>query len=114
MILRIWHGWTTPENAPHYEGLLRTEIFPGIAAMGVEGYRGVQLLRRDVAAADAPDGEVEVEFATIMTFDSLDAVRTFAGEDYETAYVPESARAVLKRFDTASRHFEVVDQRSYR
>ena len=103
MIVRIWHGWTKPENADVYENLLKTEIFPGIAAKRVEGYRGIQLLRR-------PLGD-EVEFATIMWFDSLEAVKAFAGADYETAYVPEKARRVLARFDTSSQHYELRERR---
>ena len=99
MIKRIWHGWTTPENAPRYEALLREEIFPGIAAKGVEGYRGVELLR-------AERGD-EVEFVTIMTFDSWEAVRQFAGDDHEIAYVPDAARQVLARWDERSRHYEL-------
>ena len=99
MIARIWHGWTTPENADVYENLLREEIFVGIKGREIPGFRTIQLLRRNV-------GE-EVEFVTIMEFDSLDAVRTFAGEDYEAAYVPAKARAVLSRFDRRSQHYEV-------
>ena len=98
MIKRIWHGWTTLANADRYERLLREEIFEGIASKAIPGYRGIELLRRET------DGEGE--FVTIMTFDSLDAVRAFAGEDYETAYVPPAARAVLARFDARSRHYE--------
>ena len=99
MIARIWHGWTTPENADVYENLLREEIFVGIKGREIPGFRTIQLLRRNV-------GE-EVEFVTIMEFDSLDAVRTFAGEDYEASYVPAKARAVLSRFDRRSQHYEV-------
>jgi heme-degrading monooxygenase HmoA len=77
MIARMWHGWTRPENADVYEILPKTEIFPGISAKGVEGYRGIRLLRR---AQDE-----EVEFITMMGFDSWDAVRQFAGEDDERA-----------------------------
>jgi hypothetical protein len=102
MIGRIWHGWTAPENADRYENLLREEIFPGIAAKGVAGYRGIELFRR------ALDGEVE--FITIMWFDSWDAVREFAGEEYATAYVPAKAREVLARFDAESQHYEVREQ----
>ncbi len=100
MILRMWTGWTTAENAEAYETLLREEIFPGIAAKAVVGYRGIQLLRRESAAG-------EVEFVTLMRFDSWQAVQKFAGEDLERAYVPASARLVLKRFDQRSRHFEL-------
>lgn len=105
MIGRVWHGWTTPENAAEYERLLNEEIFPGIAAKGVRGYRGIQLFRREV--------EGEVEFKTLMWFDSLDAVRAFAGPDYELAYVPPEARAVLSRFDERSQHYEIRTRLSY-
>jgi len=100
MIKRVWRGWTSAANADTYEALLKSEIFPGIAAKDVAGYRGIELLRRTLA-----DGEIE--FVTIMTFDSLDAVRAFAGEDYEAAYVPSSARKVLARFDTRAAHYDV-------
>ena len=105
MITRIWHGWTTPENADAYERLLHEEIFPGIAAKGVAGYQGIQLLRRPL--------EEEVEFVTVMAFDTWDAVREFAGDDYETAYVPPRAREVLQRFDSHSQHYEVRESLSY-
>ena len=99
MISRIWHGWTTPANADVYEALLKEEIFVGIADRQIAGYRGIHLLRRD-------PGD-EVEFVTIMWFDTLDAVRAFAGEDYEVAVVPPKARAVLSHFDARSQHYEV-------
>lgn len=101
MISRIWHGWTTREKADAYEQLLRTEIFYGIAQRSIRGYRGIHLLRRDVA-----DG---VEFVTIMWFDSLDAVRAFAGEDHEAAVVPPKARQLLSRFDSRSAHYQVIE-----
>jgi heme-degrading monooxygenase HmoA len=103
VIARVWHGWTTPENADAYEALLKTEIFPGISAKGVEGYRGIRLLRRPLAE--------EVEFVTIMWFDSWQAVKAFAGEDYEAAYVPDAARQVLKRFEERSQHYEIRESR---
>jgi hypothetical protein len=43
-----------------------------------------------------------------MEFDSIQAVKDFAGENYEQAVVPENARKVLKRFDATSQHYEVV------
>ena len=106
MIVRIWHGWTEPANANTYENLLLEDIFPGIAAKNVAGYRGIQLLRR-------PPAEGEVEFVTIMTFDSWESVRAFSGEDYEKAYVPPQARAVLKRFDERSQHYELRARLNY-
>ncbi len=99
MISRVWHGWTSPSNADKYEALLETEIFAGIQNRSIPGYRGIQLFRRDVGD--------EVEFVTVMWFDSLDAVRLFAGEDYEAAVVPPKARQVLARFDPRSQHYEV-------
>ena len=104
MISRIWHGWTTLDNADKYEALLKEEIFVGIQNRHIRGYRGIQLLRREV-------GE-EMEFVTIMLFDSLDAVREFAGEDYEVAFVPDKAREVLSRFDERSQHYEIRAERS--
>ncbi len=106
MIERVWRGWTSPENADRYESLLKAEIFPGIAAKGVAGYSGIRLLRRAL-----PSGEVE--FMTIMSFDNWDAVRAFGGEDYEKAYVPPSARAVLARFDERSVHYELRERLTY-
>lgn len=100
MIRRIWHGWTKPENADAYESLLRHEIFLGIQGRQIAGFRGIELLRRSL--------ETEVEFITIMGFDSIAAVRTFAGDDYEVAVVPPEARALLSRFDERSQHYEVV------
>jgi len=99
MISRIWHGWTSPANADTYEALIKEEIFVGIRNRHIAGFRGIQLLRRSAGA--------EVEFITIMTFDSLDAVRVFAGDDYEAAVVPPPARAVLAHFDARSQHYEL-------
>ena len=99
MIARLWRGWTTPENADAYESLLKATIFPGIIGRKIAGFRKIELLRRD--------GHPEVEFVTIMWFDSIDAIKAFAGPNYETAVVPPAARAVLSRFDPTSQHFEV-------
>ena len=99
MISRIWHGYTTFENADTYEKLLRDEIFTGIRSRNINGYRGIQLLRRKM--------KKETEFITIMWFDSLDSVKEFAGLDYEKAVVPEKAQRILLRFDKRSQHYEV-------
>ena len=98
MISRVWHGWTTRENADAYETLLRKEILPGIHR--VRGFKGAQLLRRDV--------KDEVEFVTITSFDSLEAVKEFAGEDYEAAVILPEAHRLLSRFDSRSAHYETV------
>ena len=99
MIARLWHGWTTPANADPYERLLRTEIFAAIRERHIPGFRGIQLLRRAL-----PDA---VEFVTLMTFESLEDVRAFAGADYEVAVVPPAARALVLRFDQRSAHYEI-------
>ena len=104
-IKRIWHGWTTRENADAYQRLLLDEIFPGIEAKRIPGYSSIELLRRE-------RGD-EIEFVTIMTFDSIQNVIDFQGADYEQAYVPPAARAVLKRWDEVSAHYEVLETRSY-
>ena len=104
-IKRIWHGWTTRENADTYENLLRDDVFPGIEAKKIPGYRSIELLRRDLGD--------EVEFITIMTFDALQNVIDFQGEDYRHAYVPDAARKVLRRWDQMSDHYEVKETRVY-
>jgi len=98
VIARIWRGWTTPGNADRYEALLKEEIFVGIQNRRSPAFKSIQLLRRDISD--------EVEFVTIMVFDSLDAVRELAGEDYEAAVVPRkreqsclilmNARSIMK------------------
>jgi antibiotic biosynthesis monooxygenase (ABM) superfamily enzyme len=100
MITRIWRGWTTTESAAAYQRLLLDEIIPGIARRGIAGYRGISLVRRDAGG--------EVEFVTLMWFDSIAAVRAFAGDDYEVAVVPPKAQVLLARFDSHSAHYETL------
>lgn len=102
-IRRIWHGWTTPGNADEYWKVLSTVVIPGIESKRIEGYRGIEILRRD--------HEKEVEFVTMMTFESIQSVIDFQGEDYERCYVPEPAQAVLKRWDLRAAHYAVMDDR---
>ena len=98
MIARLWHGWTTRENADAYEALLRSEVLPGIHR--IPGYHGAYLLRRDA--------DTEVEFVTLTLFESWDAVRAFAGDDLEAAVVPPAARKLLARFDARSVHYDIL------
>ena len=98
MIARVWHGWTKPEDAEGYESHLKPELLPGLS--NVKGFLGSHLLRRSVAG--------EVEFITIIFWDSLDTVRAVAGPDYETAVIPEERRKYLKRFDAKAAHYEVA------
>lgn len=105
MIARIWHGWTSFKNTNTYEDLLRNEIFPSIEKRNIKGYKKISLLRRPL--------EKEVEFITIMIFDNLDAVKEFAGEEYEKSYVPQKAKNVLLRHDKTSQHYEIVNEFNY-
>jgi hypothetical protein len=98
MILRLWRGWTTPENADRYEALIASAIFPGILARTIAGLEGLELFRRR--------NEAEIEFMTLMRFASWDAVKAFAGPDWEVSVVPPAARAVLARFDEKATHYE--------
>ena len=100
MISRLWHGWTTPENADSYEALIRSNVFPGILGRGIAGLERIELLRRPLGA--------EVEFVTVMRFASWDAVKAFAGPDWEVSVVPPAARAVLARFDMPVRYMDTA------
>ena len=98
MIARIWHGYTLPKDAEAYERLLKPELLPGIGK--VPGYRGSYLMRRELGD--------EVEFITVLLFDSLDAIRAVAGPDYETAVIPDNRRKYLTRWDEKAAHYEVA------
>ena len=105
MIARIWHGYTTKENANAYTNLLKDEIFEGIADKKMIGFKGIQLLNREL--------ENEIEFTTIMWFDNIENVKQFMGEDYETAYVLPQAQKLLKRYDKVSAHCELLHELKY-
>ena len=98
-IIRIWKGWTTKENAPIYEDMLINEVFPTVKKNGVEGLEKVSISTKYL--------ENEVEFFLVLQFDSLDSVKTFAGKNYETAYIPDNAKKVLLRYDTTASHYEL-------
>jgi heme-degrading monooxygenase HmoA len=103
MICRLWRGWTSPGNADAYERIVRGEVIPGIEARNIPGFRHIDLMKRELAD--------EVEFQTLMWFDSLDAIKAFVGDDYSVSHVPPQARAVLQRFDDRASHYEVIDRR---
>ena len=99
MISRIWHGWTEPANADAYEQMLRSVVLPGISER-IDGYLGMYLLRRD--------HEQEVEFVTVTMFASWEAIRSFAGDDYERAVLEPEAKRLLSRYDERVAHYETV------
>jgi heme-degrading monooxygenase HmoA len=103
MIARIWHGYTKPEHADAYEAMLKPELLPGVSR--VKGYRGSYLLRREIGS--------EVEFITIMIWDSVAAIQAVAGPDYETAVVPEERRKHLARYDAKSAHYEIASTQGF-
>jgi len=98
MIARIWRGWAAPGQADRYQRHYETEVRQHLTA--VSGFRGAQLLRRDEAG--------EVAFTSITWFADLDAVRGFAGDDYERAVVEDAARAALSRWDDRVSHHDVA------
>jgi len=98
MIARVWHGYTKPEHADAYESMLKPELLPGISKK--KGYKGSYLLRRNLGA--------EVEFITILLWESVDLLRAAAGhDDYETAIIPDERRRYLARLDAKATHYEV-------
>ena len=99
MIARLWRGWAaSSEAADQYESFLRTEFLP--SAHAIDGYRGASVLRRTVGS--------EVEFTTITRFDSIAAIRAFAGDDVEAAHVAPRGRALLSHFEPRCQHFDLV------
>jgi heme-degrading monooxygenase HmoA len=99
MITRMWRGWTAPADADAYERFLRTELFPEVAKL--EGFAGARILRRRL--------DDEEEFVTLTLFESLDAVRAFAGEDYETPVIEPEAQQLLSRYEDRAVHYETVE-----
>jgi heme-degrading monooxygenase HmoA len=97
MIARLWRGWTTFEHADAYEILLREQVLPGLK--GIEGYRGGYILRQEETD--------EVEFVVMNLFDSLDAVRAFAGPEYTIPVFEPEARQLLSKVEPIARHYEV-------
>ena len=100
MIARIWHGWTKPENATAYEDMLRDEIFPSIAARNIKGYRGAELFIYKNGA--------EVEFMTLLRFDSMEAVKEFAGADESKPVIYPKAESLLSRMDERSTLYRIA------
>ena len=101
-IIRTWKGWTTLANAQTYEDMLINEVFSTVKKKGVDGLEKVSI--------STMEKEDEVEFFLILQFDSLDAVKSFAGEDYEKAYIPDNAKRVLLRYDDTAQHFVLKEE----
>jgi len=96
----MWHGWTRNANADGYDAYLKGELFPRLERELTEhGYLGFQVLRLAK--------ESEVEFITLVWFDSVEAVRSFAGENYEKPVITEKARSLLSRYAERVEHYEL-------
>ncbi len=102
-VARIWRGWTTVDDADAYQSVVHGEVLPEIFARSIPGLVGAHLMR-----AEKVEDE-EVEFTTVMWFESLDSVKNFIGDDYQRSHVPANAQAVLKRFDPMAKHFHIID-----
>jgi heme-degrading monooxygenase HmoA len=98
VIARIWRGWAPQATADDYQRHFESEVSGHLRT--VEGFRDARLLRRD----DGP----EVMFTALTFFTSLDAVRRFAGQDYERAVVEDAARRALSHWDEVVTHHEVA------
>jgi heme-degrading monooxygenase HmoA len=99
MISRHWKGVCRRERADAYIHHLRSETFPALTT--IAGFVRASILRRDVR-----DG---IEFQIVTVWESLDAIKAFAGEDAEVAVVPSVARAMMVEFEPRATHYEVVD-----
>jgi antibiotic biosynthesis monooxygenase (ABM) superfamily enzyme len=99
MIARIWRGWTKPADAKTYENMLRNEIFPSIVGRNIPGYHGAELFIRE-------DGN-EVEFVTLLRFDSMEGVREFAGVDETRPVIYTGVEQLLTRMEQA-RHYRIA------
>ena len=98
MVARVWHGYcSTREHADAYEAMLKPELLPGVSTK--KGYRGSHLMRRQAGA--------EIEFLTILFFDSLDDIKALTGPDYETAVIPAERKQHLSRYDARAVHYDV-------
>jgi heme-degrading monooxygenase HmoA len=98
VIARLWRGWATPDNADSYETHFQTSVQAELR--GVGGFIEAQLLRRA--------NGVEEEFMAVTYWDSIAAIKRFAGEDYEVAVVAPDAQAALSRYEDRAAHYEVT------
>ena len=101
-IIRTWSGWTTHKKAPAYERFLIEEVFPDVKKKGVDGLEKVSI--------STLTGSDEVQFFLVLKFSTLDAVKKFAGADYQKAYIPEKAKQLLERYDSTASHFELKQE----
>lgn len=98
MIERVWSARTTRENAAEYAGYFRRVVLPELNA--VPGYRGARLLEREL------DGAVEI--VVVTRWQSLEAIRGFAGDELDRAVVHDEAAALFSDYERRVRHFGVV------
>ena len=101
MICRMWRGWTTLANANDYDGYLQNELFPRLEReLAEHGYRGYHVLR-------LPRND-EVEFVTMVWFETWRSVQSFAGKDSEVPVISEKAQKLLSRYSDRCDHYELA------
>lgn len=101
----MWHGWTTKENADLYQSILQNAVIPSIEAKNIHGLRKFEVIRIEL--------HDEVEILTMITFEYLQDVIAFQGENYQKSYVPDAAQKVLKTWDPETLHYELIETRMY-
>ena len=99
-VIRTWKGWTTPANASVYEDMLINDVFPKVKENGVDGLEKVSISTKEI--------QNEIEFFLVLQFDSMKAVKKFAGENHEKAYIPDNAKEVLSRYDDTAQHYTLI------
>lgn len=98
MIVRAWKAQALSQNVEAYARHFSEAVLPELEV--VSGHTGAYLLRRDTGT--------HVELVVLTLWESMDAVKGFAGTPPERAVVEPAAQAVLEKFDDTVQHFEIV------
>ncbi len=99
MIVRVWKARATPANAPAYRAHLHSHVFPTLRSLS--GFVSADLMERV--------DDDEIELIVTSRWQSLKAVREFAGDTYENAVVAPAARKLLSSYDEDVSHYEVTE-----
>ncbi len=97
MIARHWTGLAKKERADDYIAHLQNDTFKQL--LNIDGFLKASILRRET--------EEGVEFLIITEWETFDAIKQFAGTNYETAVVPEIAQRMMIRYDEKVKHYEI-------
>jgi heme-degrading monooxygenase HmoA len=94
----MWRGSAIRERADDYVKHLQQSVVPELCQ--IDGFKGVYLLRRNLSN--------DVEFVVLTFWESMEAIRKFAGENPELAVVAPAAQKLFREYDPMVKHFEVV------